>query len=133
MKKTSKGLALMHKYAKAQVTPEKKIEWFRNRHIEHLGEIRLLKSRLKLALKKVAYLENKLQTKNNMKPTYQDLNLRMNEIFGTKKTRARATGGGTYCYYATAVNGNSESAPSPMVTASVPTLFAPSTVIIVIQ
>ena len=97
MKKTSKGLALMHKYAKAQVTPEKKIEWFRNRHIEHLGEIRLLKSRLKLALKKVAYLENKLQTKNNMKPTYQDLNLRMNEIFGTKKTRARATGGGTYC------------------------------------
>lgn len=43
------------------------------------------------------------------------------------------TGGSTYCYYATAVNGNNESAPSPMVTASVPTLFAPSTIVVVIQ
>ena len=43
------------------------------------------------------------------------------------------TGGSTYCYYATAVNGNNESAPSPMVTANVPTLFAPSTIVVVIQ
>jgi len=81
------GVKKLNEFAKANADVKSRLLWYRHRFIQNLAEIRLLKRRLKLAEKKLFYLENKLKVKYNNVPTYSDLDLKVREILGKRKSR----------------------------------------------
>jgi hypothetical protein len=81
------GIEKLHEFAKANADVKTRIEWYRERFIQNLAEINLLKRRLQLAEKKIFYLEDYFWKKNRQHPSYSDLDLKVREILGKRKSR----------------------------------------------
>jgi len=81
------GVKKLNEFAKANADVNARILWYRHRFIQNLAEINLLKRRLQLAEKKIFYLEDYFWKKNRQHPSYSDLDLKVREILGTRKSR----------------------------------------------